>query len=37
VRRGLFSALQGARMYRFDAMAPSPMWSVTAWFGAASL
>ncbi len=33
----LFSALQAARMYRFEAMEPSPVWSVTAWFGAASL
>jgi hypothetical protein len=33
----LFSALHGARMYRVDEMTPAPMWSVTAWFGAASL
>jgi hypothetical protein len=32
----LFSALQVARFYRFDAMDPSPLWSVTAWFGASS-
>lgn len=30
----LFSALQAARIYRFDAMDPTPLWSVTAWFGA---
>ena len=33
----LFSALQAARMYRFETMEPVPVWSVTAWFGAASL
>jgi hypothetical protein len=33
----LFSALHGARMYRVDEMTPAPVWSVTAWFGAASL
>lgn len=33
----LFSALHGARMYRTDEMSPMPVWSVTAWFGAASL
>lgn len=33
----LFSALQGARIYRFTAMEPTPVWSLTAWFGAASL
>jgi hypothetical protein len=33
----LFSALHGARMYRLDEMTPTPVWSVTAWFGAASL
>jgi hypothetical protein len=32
----LFSALQVARMYRFDAMEPRSLWSVTAWFGAAT-
>jgi hypothetical protein len=31
--RRLYSALQLARMYRFD-MAPAPLWSVVAWFGA---
>ena len=30
------SALQLARFYRFDAMDPAPLWSVTAWFGASS-
>jgi hypothetical protein len=30
----LFSSLQVARIYRFDAMDPISMWSVTAWFGA---
>jgi hypothetical protein len=34
--RRLSSALQIARMYATDAMAPAPAWSVTAWFGAAS-
>lgn len=29
----LFSALQAARLYRFDAMDPVAVWSVTAWFG----
>ncbi len=33
----LFSALHGARMYWIDEMTPAPVWSVTAWFGAASL
>lgn len=33
----LFSALHGARMYRVDEMSVAPVWSVTAWFGAASL
>ena len=37
----LFSALHVARLYRFDgqldAMEPTPAWSVTAWFGAATL
>jgi hypothetical protein len=33
----LFSALQAARIYRFTEMEPTPVWSVTAWFGAASL
>lgn len=32
----LSSALQVARMYDTDAMAPAPAWSVTAWFGATS-
>jgi hypothetical protein len=32
--RSLFSAVHGARMYRFDAMEPAPEWSVVAWFGA---
>jgi hypothetical protein len=35
----LFSALQAARLYRFDvidAMQPHAMWSITAWFGVAS-
>jgi hypothetical protein len=32
----LFSALQIARIYRLDAMDPFALWSVTAWFGAAS-
>ena len=32
----LFSALQVARLYRFDAMEPISLWSVTAWFGAAT-
>jgi hypothetical protein len=32
----LFSALQAVRFYRFDAMDPAPLWSVTAWFGASS-
>lgn len=33
----LFSALQAARIYRLsDVMEPAPIWSVTAWFGAAS-
>ncbi len=32
----LFSALQAARIYRLDAMAPAAVWSVTAWFGATS-
>jgi hypothetical protein len=31
----LYSALQVARLYRFDAM-PAPAWSVVAWFGAVS-
>jgi len=30
----LFSAVQAARFYRFDAMAAAPEWSLTAWFGA---
>lgn len=37
----LFSALRVARLYRFDgqldAMQPTPVWAVTAWFGAATL
>jgi hypothetical protein len=33
----LFSALHGARMYRMQEMEMTPVWSVTAWFGAASL
>jgi hypothetical protein len=32
----LFSSLQVARMYRFDAMERISLWSVTAWFGAAT-
>ena len=32
----LFSALQAARMYRLDVMEPIALWSVTAWFGAAT-
>ena len=32
----MFSALQVARMYRFDPMEPIALWSVTAWFGATS-
>jgi hypothetical protein len=32
----LFSALQVARIYRLDAMEPFALWSITAWFGAAS-
>ena len=32
----LFSALQAARIYRVDAMDPVALWSVTAWFGAAT-
>jgi hypothetical protein len=32
----LFSALQAARIYRLDAMEPIALWSVTAWFGAAT-
>jgi hypothetical protein len=34
--RQLFSALQIARMHRLDAMEPFALWSVTAWFGAAT-
>ena len=34
--RRLFSALQAARIYRFDLMEPLAVWSVTAWFGATS-
>ncbi|HSD90520.1 MAG TPA: hypothetical protein VLB44_23505, partial [Kofleriaceae bacterium] len=30
----LFSALQVARIYRFEPMEDLPIWSVTAWFGA---
>ena len=30
----LFSALQAARIYRLDAMEPTAVWSITAWFGA---
>lgn len=30
----LFSAVQAARFYRFDAMTAAPEWSLTAWFGA---
>jgi hypothetical protein len=38
----LFSALQTARIYRFDhasnnVMDPIAVWSVTAWFGATSI
>jgi hypothetical protein len=33
----LFSALRVARLYELDAMEPTPAWSVTAWFGAATL
>lgn len=32
----LFSALQAARIYRLDPMEPFALWSVTAWFGAAT-
>ena len=32
----LFSAFQAARIYRLDAMEPIAVWSVTAWFGAAT-
>lgn len=32
----LFSALQAARIYPFDAAMPTAVWSVTAWFGAAT-
>ena len=32
----LFSALQVSRLYRLDAMEPISLWSVTAWFGAAT-
>jgi hypothetical protein len=32
----LFSAVHAARLYRFDEMDAQPIWSVTAWFGAAS-
>jgi len=32
----LFSGLQVMRLYRFDAMEPLSLWSVTAWFGAAT-
>lgn len=32
----LFSALHVARLYRLDAMDPYAVWSLTAWFGAAS-
>lgn len=32
----LFSALQAARVYRLDEMSPLAVWSVTAWFGAAT-
>ncbi|NVB83880.1 MAG: hypothetical protein HOV81_36230 [Kofleriaceae bacterium] len=38
-QKRLFSALQAARLYRFDvepAMQPHAIWSVTAWFGVAS-
>jgi hypothetical protein len=34
--RQLFSALQVARMYRLDVMEPNALWSITAWFGAAT-
>ncbi len=34
--RRLSSALQIARMYDTTLMNPSPTWSVTAWFAAAS-
>lgn len=34
--RPLFSSVQVARMYTTEVMRPSPMWSVTAWFGAAT-
>jgi hypothetical protein len=29
----MFSALQAARLYRFETMDPVAVWSVTAWFG----
>ncbi|HEY5924519.1 MAG TPA: hypothetical protein VIV11_22730 [Kofleriaceae bacterium] len=32
----LFSGLQLSRLYRFDAMEPTSLWSLTAWFGAAT-
>lgn len=32
----LFSALHAARLYRLDVMEPFAVWSLTAWFGAAS-
>ncbi|MEO8840765.1 MAG: hypothetical protein ABI591_30595 [Kofleriaceae bacterium] len=32
----LFSALQAARIYQFDTTGPTAVWSVTAWFGAAT-
>jgi hypothetical protein len=34
--RSLFSALRGARMLETDAMQTTPVWMVTAWFGAAT-
>lgn len=39
LQKKLFSALQAARLYRFDvdsAMQPHAIWSITAWFGVAS-
>lgn len=32
----LFSAVQIARIYRFDQIDPFALWSITAWFGAAT-
>jgi hypothetical protein len=32
----LFSAVQAARIYQFDAAMPTAVWSLTAWFGAST-